>query len=214
MAQRGRGMRLMSSRLRLWPVWGIFFFLWAIPLFAQTQTTTQTVSVVSAADMLANIAQEVPILMQLVTAIAYVMGIYFIFYGILKLKEFGEARTQMSSERHLKGPLVLIVVGALLLYLPTTVQVGLSTFWSNPSPYGYVQQSDQWSDFMKDVYLVIQLFGTIAFIRGLVILSHLSGSHSQQGTFAKGVTHVIGGLFCINIYQFVQVVLITLGIQT
>jgi intracellular multiplication protein IcmC len=141
------------------------------------------------------------------------MGFFFIFYGILKLKEFGEARTQMSSERHLKGPLIYIIVGSLLLYFPTTIQIGLSTFWSQPSPYGYMQETDQWADFMKDVFLVVQLFGTIAFIRGLVILSHLSG-HGQPGTFGKGVTHIIGGLFCINIYQFVQVILITLGIQT
>lgn len=171
------------------------------------------VTIPTAAEMLQNISDQLPLIMRLTTAIAYVMGLYFVFYGLLKLKQFGEARTQMSQEHHLKEPLIMLVVGALLLYLPSSVEVGLSTFWSTPSPYGYLQEADKWSDFIKDVFLVIQLFGTIAFIRGLLILSHLSG-HAQPGTFAKGVTHIIGGLFCINIYQFVQVIMITLGFQT
>lgn len=181
--------------------------VYAIPASAQTST------ILTASDMLANIASQVPVLMQLVTALAYVMGMYLIISGIIKLKHVGESRTMMSQEHSIKAPIIFLVVGAMLLYLPSAVQVGMTTFWANPSPYGYVQQTDQWSQVINDVYLVVQLFGTIAFIRGMVILSHLSG-HGQPGTFAKGVTHIIGGLFCINIYQLVQVVLITLGIQS
>lgn len=182
-------------------------FLLVSPVFA----ADTTVNVVSAADMLQKIADQLPFLMRMVTAIAYVMGMYFIFWGILKLKQYGEMRTQMAAEHSLKGPMMYIIVGALLLYLPSSVQMGLSTFWSTPSPYGYLNEPDQWADVIKDGFLVLQLFGTIAFIRGLVILSHLGG-HAQPGTFGKGVTHVIGGLFCINMYQFVQVILTTLGI--
>lgn len=198
----------------IYGLWLLIFSGCMMPVFAADATTpTTAIKVVSAQDVITNIATQIPMLMTLVTAIGYVMGFFFIFYGILKLKEFGEARTQMSTERHLKAPLIYLIVGALLLYLPSTVQVGLSTFWSEPSPYGYLQQADQWANFTKDIFLVIQLFGTIAFIRGLVILSHMAG-HAQHGTFSKGILHVIGGLFCINIYQLVQVVLITLGIQT
>lgn len=171
------------------------------------------VSTLSAESMLVNIATQVPSFMRLVTAIAYVMGMYFIIAGIMKLKHAGESRTYMSQEHSLKGPLVFIAVGAALLYLPTSVQIGLSTFWTEPNPYGYLKQQDQWAQFINTCYIIIQLIGVVSFIRGLVILSHVSGHGGQPGTFGRGVTHVIAGIFCINIYQFVQVVLNTLGIQ-
>lgn len=170
-------------------------------------------STISAQTMLENIATQVPTIMQMVTALAYVLGMYFIFSGIMKLKHVGESRTMMSREHHLAIPLTYLAVGALLIYLPTSVQIGMSTFWTNPNPYGYLQEQDQWSDFLNDCFLIVQLIGTIAFIRGLVILGHV-GEHGQQGQFSRGLTHIIGGIFCINIYQFVQVILLTLGIQT
>lgn len=188
---------------------GLLLLLLANPSYAQNEQHSVTMN---AQQFLINFAKSVPNLMRMITAIAYVLGMYFIIAGIMKLKQFGESRTMMSGEHSVKGPMVLLVVGALLLYVPTSVQVGLSTFWTNPNPYSYLQQKDQWADFINIVYTVVQLIGVIAFIRGLVILSHLSG-HGQPGTFGKGLTHIIGGLFCINIYQFIQVIFITLGIN-
>ena len=168
----------------------------------------------TASEVLAKIASQIPNLMRLVTAIAYVTGMYFVFHGILLLKQYGEQRTQMSGQHHLKGPIIFVLMGALLLYLPSSVQVGMSTFWTQPNPYGYMQQQDQWSQLFKNVFMVVQLIGVIAFIRGLILLTHLGGHGGQPGTFAKGMTHIIGGILCINIYQFVQVVMVTLGIQS
>ncbi len=178
-----------------------------------TSSSTTTVTSLSAQDMITNIATQIPSLMRFVTALAYVMGMYMIFYGIMKLKQFGESRTMMSQSHELKGPIILLVVGALLLYLPTSVQVGLSTFWTEPNPYGYLENTDEWAGFINNCFLVIQLFGTIAFIRGLLILSRLGGHGGQPDTLGRAMTHIIGGIFCINIYEFIQVILFTLGIQ-
>ena len=190
----------------------------ALPVFAQTTpdvpANATTGTSLSAVDMLINFASNIPNLMRLVTAIAYVLGLYFVFHGILALKHYGEQRTMMSGQPHLKGPMIFITVGAILLYLPSSIQVGMSTFWTEPNPYGYLEQQDQWSQFLKNCFMVVQLFGVIAFIRGLVILTHLGGHGGQPGTFGRGITHIIGGILCINIYQFVQVIMVTLGIQS
>ena len=189
----------------------ISLFFTCSSLWAQT---TGVSGPTSADDFLTRIATQIPMLMRMVTAIAYVLGIYFVIAGIMKLKEYGESRTMMSQQHNLRGPLIFIIVGAFLLYLPTTVNVGLSTFWTDPNPYAYVTQQTAWSDFWNTCFLIVQFVGTIAFIRGLVILSHLGGHGGQPGTFSRGVTHIIGGIFCINIYQFVQVIFTTLGINT
>jgi hypothetical protein len=177
--------------------------LYLLPAYADGPTTAQS--------MIVNIATQIPNLMRLVTSFAYVMGMYFIFHGVVKLKHAGEMRTQMSHEHSLMGPILFLIVGGCLLYLPTAVQVGMSTFWTNPSPYGYLEQQDQWTQFFNDCFMIVQLVGTIAFIKGLIMLSHAGG---QQGTFGKGMTHLIGGIFCLNIYQTVQMILATLGVQS
>lgn len=188
----------------------LWLFSWLVvrPAFA---ATTPTVSV---STMIENIAKTVPDLMLFVTALAYVLGFFFILNGLLHLKKYGEARTMMSGgEGHLKAPLIYLAVGAALIYLPSSVQTGLGTFWENPSPYAYdTGQNDPWSELYNACFLIVQLVGTIAFIRGLVILSHLGGQ-SQPGVLGKGIAHIVGGILCIDLYDFLQAIFTTLGIS-
>jgi intracellular multiplication protein IcmC len=163
--------------------------------------------------MLMNFSQTIPQFMQLVTATAYVMGMWFIIKGIHSLKEFGESRTQMSSNASLKGPLIFICVGTALLYLPSSVEVGLSTFWADTAPIGYIQESgDQWTIIYNDAFLIIELIGTISFIRGLVILTRLGSGHGQGGELGRAITHIVAGVMCINLNGFLDAINGTLGI--
>lgn len=166
-----------------------------------------------AATMLENFATTVPQLMTMLTAMAYVIGMYLIVTGLFRLREYGEQRSMMSSQHDLKAPLALIITGTMLLYIPSSVQVGLNTFWKDPNPYEYAQEtSDQWSTLYQDIFLVVQLVGTIAFIRGILILSKMSRHQGQGGEFGKGITYIIAGIFCINLYGFLTVINTTLGL--
>jgi intracellular multiplication protein IcmC len=60
----------------------------------------------------------------------------------------------------------------------------------------------------------VQLVGTIAFIRGLVLLTHASGHGTQPGTFSKAISFIVAGILCINLYQFLQVIFTTFGLGT
>lgn len=177
-------------------------------------SSSYNVSAISAQDMLSNIAEQLPDLMRLITAFSYLMGFFFIYRGMAKLKAHGESRTMMSGEHHLSEPMAYLVIGSFLLFLPSAVEVGLSSFWTNPNPYGYLDQQDSWGEFLGVCYSVVQFVGVLALIRGLVILSHAVGRGGGQDTFGKGMTHVVGGILCINVYQVVQAILTTLGIQT
>lgn len=191
---------------------GNFFYKLAIlyiysgVLFAQQNTN------LNAQSILENIATNVPNLMRMVTAIAYVLGMTFVVRAVVQMKHLGEARTMMSREHSLKGPLITLTVGSLLLFLPTSVQVGLSTFWITPCEYCYLSDQGQWHDIINTCYIIIQFIGVIAFIRGLLMMNQLSSESHQSGVFGKGLTHVIGGLFCINIFQVIQVIQSTFGI--
>lgn len=172
-----------------------------------------TTVVTTAGDMLTRINNQFPNLMRLVTAFGYIAGMYFIIMGIMKFKHMGESRTMMSQEHSIKGPLIFIAIGTALIFLPSAVSVGMSTFWNDPNPLGYEDASAQWSGIFTACFAAVQLLGVIAFIRGLLILSHLAGqSGGQQGSLAKAMTHIVGGIFCINIYGFTKVILATIGV--
>lgn len=163
--------------------------------------------------MLINLSQDLPAIMRLVTAVGYVMGFFFVVKGVMELKHMGESRTMMSSEHGMMAPIMYLVAGALLIYLPSTVQVGLSTFWTSPNPYGYVQQgTDNWSQLINAIFTIIQLIGVISLIRGIIMLTRLGGRGGQHGEFAKALTHMIAGILCINMFQFLNSVFATLGL--
>jgi len=191
-----------------------YFYPFAISTiyFYASSALADASNVPDAGSMLANLSETVPQFMKLVTAMAYVMGMALIFRGLLALKQYGESRTMMSSQHELKGPLILMSVGTALLYLPTAVGTGLTTFWGSPNAYAYpTASSDQWDSLIQDCYLVVQLIGTVAFIRGLLTLTHL-GSQAQPGTMSKGFTFIAAGALCINLPQFITAVENTLGI--
>lgn len=168
----------------------------------------------NAATMIQNLTKSIPDLMRLVTALAYVFGIFFVIKSILELKHVGESRTMMSQDRGLKGPLIYFFVGAFLLWLPGTVHMGTSTFFNYQNPLVYVSQdSNPWDDLVRDAFMIIELVGTIALIRGLVMLTQLAHhGGGQQGGFAKGMTHVVGGILCINMYAFAKAMINTFGL--
>lgn len=167
----------------------------------------------NAATMLDNLTQSIPDLMRLVTAIAYVTGMFFVIKGLVEFKHYGEQKSTHSTRDHgLKSPIIYMSIGALLLYLPTSVHVGLSSFWGSPMPIAYVDDStDAWSVMINDAFMIFTLIGTFAFIRGLVMASRLSES-VQQGTLGRAITHIIGGIFCINMYQVITMVMNTFAI--
>lgn len=164
------------------------------------------------ATMLVNFSQVLPNLMRLVTALAYVLGFYLMVKGVMDLKQFGEARSMMSQEHSIMKPLVTLGVGTMLVYLPSSVEMGLSTFWMDVNPYGYLPDTEDsnWADLTDAAFMVVQLVGVVAFIRGLLMLTRVVGQ--GQDTFGKAMAYVVSGILCINMYQFLQAVFETLGI--
>lgn len=164
------------------------------------------------ATMLTNFATAVPNLMRMVTAGAYVMGMYFVMAGVMGMKHFGEMRTMMSQEHGVTGPLVEVFIGAAMLYLPSTIRTGLSTFWVSTEPYAYLTgATDQYTTFINACYSIIQLIGVVAFIRGLMILQKVGSGKGQQDTLGKAIAHIGGGVLCINMYNTIQMLEATVG---
>jgi hypothetical protein len=185
-----------------------FFFIVSYFMFVPS-----VYAIPNVAEMIENIAKTVPQLMYFTTALAYVFGFWFVFHGLMLLKKYGMQRTQMSGDANLAPPLLSIFVGAALIYLPSTIQAGMSSFWTEPNPYGYDTSSAEWDTFIGACFMIIQLVGVIAFMRGLMMLTKL-GQGGQQASFGRAAAHIVGGIFCIDMYDFLNAVFETLGLPS
>lgn len=169
----------------------------------------------SIVDFLQNLVAQVPALMQFVTALVYLMGIFFIYRAVSELKQYGEMRTMMSGQTSLKGPLIYFFVGCLLIFYPSTIDFSLTTIYSGTHILDYAPDNNLPSNAnlaVKSIGVILRLIGYISFFRGWIILTQLANQSSQPGTFWKGINHIVGGIFLVNIFETWAIVKATFGI--
>lgn len=150
--------------------------------------------------MLIRFTTQFPGIYRLVSAVAYLTGMILIFRAVYQLKVYGDMRTMMSAQTNLKSTLVLFIAGTALMYTPTALKIFMySTFGTTniTDPMAYASGSSG-DTAVRAVLMVVQLIGIISFIRGWILLtqSQSGGGHS---TFGKAVTHIIAGIFAVNI---------------
>lgn len=150
--------------------------------------------------MIINLSNTMPAIYKLVTSLSYVFGIFLMFQGVNKLKLFAEARMMSPNGASYKGPTVYIACGAMLLWFPSATQMGMETFFGASSPLAYPASQAIGHQLYAAVIKVVEVVGAIAFVRGWVLMSQLANQQSQPGTFAKAMTHIIAGIFAINVY--------------
>lgn len=185
----------------------LMFF--ALPAWCQSSSTDDV------SNMLLSLQQSLPELFRLATGSAYVMGICFGIKGIYDLKQYGEGRTMMSGSTSIKGPLTLLFVAAMCVYTPTAFQMVMMTTFGYSSVLAYqdlqTTSGQSLSQSAIIVLQVIQVIGAFAMVRGFVLLAN-SSEQGGHGAFAKGITHVVGGVFAINIVGTCNVIANTFGI--
>lgn len=154
-------------------------------------------------------------LLKLFTAASYLIGIGLTIKAIYALKVYGDLRTMASEKTDLRGPLTQFLAASVFLFMPTAWGViNASLFGTgNILQYQAVQANDNYDNIMKAVVHIIQLIGLVGFMRGWMIISHLSAPSAQQASMGKGIAHIIGGALAINIVQTWDVIKATLGLS-
>ena len=154
---------------------------------------------------------------KLITASAWLMGISFIIKAIYSMKSMAEQKTQQSTHTNIKEPMFYLLAGAMLIYLPTAVQIFLnSTFGQGAQILAYAP-IDSGSSTLSNLFgqgsslgpiiaLVVQVIGVIAFIRGWVLIARSASQGQPPGGTGKGLAHVFGGIMAMNIVGTLQVV--------
>jgi intracellular multiplication protein IcmC len=152
--------------------------------------------------MLLHMTDQFPNIYRLITALAYLMGIAFIFRGVYQLKVYGDLRTMMSVQTNFKATMMVFFAGTALLYAPTAFNsMMLSTFSTTDvkDPMSYMPVHNMSTLLAsRAVLLFVQLIGTISFIKGWVSLTHTSNPNGRS-SMGKALTHIVAGLLAINI---------------
>lgn len=179
-------------------------------------------------DILTNLQTILNPALRMLLAFSFIIGIWFILKGLLKLKAFALPLTQTTQPGELSGPIMYLFIGAVLIYIPTSTDVLSATlFGSVPSLFGgggspnvyqlgsasaqlmgyaSVSLESQWATLIDTVVYYMQFIGFLAFLRGWIILSHATQSHGQQDALVKGIIHIVGGILAINFLPLVQAV--------
>ena len=173
---------------------------------------------------LTNLANAFNDIQLLLTAFAYVAGLIMVARAIMMLKAFGQHITQMSSRGEVAGPIVYLIVGAILLYLPSTLDVSLNTVFGTGADnlqgandllaYASVTADDKWRRILDIIVKYTKLVGLIAFLRGWFIMAKMGDPGVQPGSMAKGLTHLAAGVLLMNIVGTFKLLGNTLGYST
>ncbi len=166
-------------------------FLLTLPSFAFAAPGPNTALIMSNLGIVAKIIQ----------AVAVVMGVGLIFSGIMKLKHYGEMRTMMNSQGSLAQAMFILLGGVILLTLPTMLNTFLLAFWGTVNPLPYPTNTDPGlNSLLPPIVMFVRVVGVVAFIRGVLLLTHLGKEGgSQQGSLGKALMFMIGGILCVHI---------------
>lgn len=157
-------------------------------------------------------------LVRLISVVAICIGIVYMGRGFLKLTKLSEGGGRQS----LNGAITTLMIGSILMSMPTALSNVASTLAINANPdfsvisYSNVTADAQVKKKMRmatmAVFGFMQIIGLISFIRGFGILREVSDGASQQASVMAGFTHIIAGTFAFNLMDFVNMIQTTLGI--
>jgi len=165
--------------------------------------------------MLSALQAQIPQLIRFIKALSWLMGIFFVMAGVMKLKAYGQQTMMSSTHASMTGPLVYITIGSLLIYFPSIFFVVTETLMGGgDSVLSYTPgelSGFGFASLLAVVVAIVRLVGFIAFLKGWVILTKLGSQSGQPGTVGKAIVHIVGGVLAVNIITTWEILRATFG---
>ncbi len=144
--------------------------------------------------ILGNISQSLYPLQRLITGGAYLLGILFFITAISKLLKIGDRRAQSPSREKMFGPMMYLLIGAILLYLPTALNIAANTAFGVGNVLTYSSYDP--TNIYSSMGLLIRTAGVLWFVRGCVLVAQASEPGAQHGP--KGLAFIFAGILSMN----------------
>lgn len=146
-------------------------------------------STIDLTTILGNISQSLLAVESLAAGLGYMVGILFVMSGVVKL-----TKVHKHSREKASTPVVYILGGTALIYLPSTLQIFTNTVFGQTNILQYTTYSAY--SVYDAIRIMVQVSGVIWFVRGIVLLVHASEPGQQHGK--KGMMFVLAGIIAVN----------------
>lgn len=144
--------------------------------------------------MFGNLSQSLGPVQLLIKYVSLLLGMVFVASSLIKFKKVLVHSAHSSSREHLFTPVMYLLIGAVLIYLPSAIEVVSNTAFGVGNIMAYPTTNQV--NVRDSVVLLIRTIGMIWFIRGCVLIAHASEPGNQHGL--KGLLFIIAGVFAIN----------------
>lgn len=142
-----------------------------------------------------NFSQSLAPIQNLIRGFCYILGICFVFKGLMHLYKFSEQHHHGAGNEPMSVGMFYIVGGAVMLFFPSTFNVVSATVFGVNSPIQYA--SPHPLDVVSAVILMIQTAGIIWFVRGCSLVVTSSEPGGEHGP--KGLVFLLSGVLAMNI---------------
>lgn len=141
-----------------------------------------------------NLSHSLYPIQHLITGGAYLLGILFFMTAISKLKKIGDYRAQSHSPEKMYSPLMYLLIGTALLYLPSALTALANTTFGVGNVLTYSSYNP--SNIFSSMGILIQTVGIIWFVRGSVLVAQSSQPGTKLGP--KGLVFIFAGILAMN----------------
>ncbi|MCH9756221.1 MAG: type IV secretion protein IcmC [Gammaproteobacteria bacterium] len=149
-----------------------------------------------------NLSKSLAPIQELLSGFGYVLGIALVLAAMGKFHKIGDARTQSHSQEKIFVPVMFLLMGAGLIFLPTTLSVLANTAFGSTNILAYSPEKED--DLTAAIKFFIQTAGVLWFVRGSVLLAHSSEPGVKEGS--KGLTFIAAGIFALNFDNTIHII--------
>jgi uncharacterized membrane protein len=153
-------------------------------------------------DILANLIPHLESWWTVLTVIVSLIGLALLVIGLLGL-------SKVQAEGKKKAFLTLLA-GVLLLNSPEFMDVLAQSLFSHDSAevLSYRPPTGAAAGLIRLAVLVVGLVGLIGVARGIYLLKLAPG---EGGGVPRALVHIIGGILCVNLVEFLRLLAASLG---
>lgn len=144
--------------------------------------------------MIRNLARSLQDVIKMTTAIVYLMGVGLMIAGIFDLKTMGMGQ-QSNPDDKIKAFLKLFV-GAMFVYLPTTLSSFSETFFGQGSLVSYDNYEPV--NIYSSMKVILKLAGVVWFARGSMMLYNIDEPSHREKSFMS-LTYIFAGILAVNL---------------
>jgi len=140
--------------------------------------------------ILGNISQSLAPIQQLLSGMAYLLGIAMILIALKKFRKVGEGK----SQEKIFVPIAWLFGAATLLFLPSAITVLSGTVFGPDNILSYGNYNPL--NIFHIMSMLIKTAGIIWFLRGTVLLVQASQPGVKHGS--KGLLFIMAGILAMN----------------